>query len=184
MNTQNMEILYRNKYRLVLLVLAFSTSCTELLEREPLDIIGDEAVWSDPNLIKGYLLGLYDKAPTRRDFHGGFPWDNSWNDQNAEGAFEPGFYTTYSDEARSGYNWTGSVLRNVEGFVRATSDLNYWNYELIRECNFMITKIETGRLPEAEKATYKQRHVSFGLWYILSWSNDTVVFRSSWKYKI
>lgn len=144
------------KINKVFLYLSFITSLSgcNLLDREPLDIISDEAVWSDENLITGYLLGLYNQAPTRREFNGGFDWGPEWDDYNAEGSKEPCQYSVLSDEARSGYNWCGSVLLNTEGFKRDTKYLEYWDYSLIRNCNFMIEKINSGNLEDKEKEIY------------------------------
>ncbi|NJN27250.1 MAG: hypothetical protein HC819_15350 [Cyclobacteriaceae bacterium] len=143
------------KITIIMLLTAAFMGCEDLLDREPLDIISDEAVWSDPDLILGNLLGMYDKAPTRRDFHGGFPWGGAWDDGNAEGAHEPGFYTTYSDEARAGYNWVGSINNNLNGLDRSNNELSYWNYDLIRDCNVLITRIDNGNLDDAKREQFK-----------------------------
>ena len=35
------------------------TSCLDVLDKEPLDIISDKTVWSDPVLIESYLSECY-----------------------------------------------------------------------------------------------------------------------------
>ena len=44
---------------LLFLGLFMMTSCLDILDKEPLDIISDNAVWSDPVLIDSYLAECY-----------------------------------------------------------------------------------------------------------------------------
>ena len=44
---------------LLFLGLFMMTSCLDILDKEPLDIISDNAVWNDPVLIDSYLAECY-----------------------------------------------------------------------------------------------------------------------------
>lgn len=62
--------LMKSKYTfLVVLSLAFSTSCNDILDLEPLDAVSDAAVWSDPELLELYVNARYDELP-----HGYVQW--------------------------------------------------------------------------------------------------------------
>jgi len=130
-------------------------SCENYLEKEPLDIISEQQVWNDPNLIRATLVNLYQKAPTRRMFNGGFPWGNDWDDKNGEGSPEPGFYTVLTDESTASYSWVGSKQINKEGLTRNSPYVHYWDYGLIRACNEFITKIDEGNVNEQHKKSFK-----------------------------
>ena len=40
-------------------ILCGLSSCTSVLDKEPLDIISDDVLWNDPVLIDNYLLQCY-----------------------------------------------------------------------------------------------------------------------------
>ena len=49
-----------NKIKIILLLsVFFFTACEDVLDKEPLDIISDATVWSDPVLIDDYLNQCY-----------------------------------------------------------------------------------------------------------------------------
>ena len=50
---------------LLFLGLFMMTSCLDILDKEPLDIISDNAVWSDPVLIDSYLAECYYQTSVR-----------------------------------------------------------------------------------------------------------------------
>ncbi|MBB3697810.1 RagB/SusD family nutrient uptake outer membrane protein [Flammeovirga yaeyamensis] len=139
----------------IIITLLSATSCSLVLDKEPLDIISDDQVWNDPNLIRANLVQLYHQAPTRRIFSWGYPWGGVWTDGVAEPADEPGSYCVISDEAVSGYSWADSRRINKSGYQRNDTYMKYWDYESIRGCNEFIEKIETGNISDDDKATLK-----------------------------
>ncbi len=146
------------KFSKILLSIAMASSlisCSDFLDREPLDIISDSKVWDDANLVKANLLSLYAAAPTRRLFSYGFAWGDQWYDGTLEPSKEPGLYTTISDEAVSAYTWTDSHLRNHQVVARNDEYLKYWDYALIRNCNDFLEKVTLGGLSEEDKAVYQ-----------------------------
>ena len=49
-----------NKIKILLLLsVFFFTACEDVLDKEPLDIISDATVWSDPVLMDDYLSQCY-----------------------------------------------------------------------------------------------------------------------------
>ena len=134
------------------LITAFG--CEDILDRQPLDIITENQVWSDPNLVRAQLIALYARAPTRRMFHGGYSWENNpvFNDNHAEPHEEPGMYSVITDEARASYTWSPSRAINREGIRRNDPVQRYWDYGLIRACNELIENVSLGNINEAEKA--------------------------------
>ena len=64
----------RKIHILLLSTVLFITSCEDALDKEPLDIISDAAVWSDPALIDSYLLGKQNTVlqDLEMDFTSGF----------------------------------------------------------------------------------------------------------------
>ncbi|PWJ34972.1 RagB/SusD family nutrient uptake outer membrane protein [Sediminitomix flava] len=145
------------KYIYSFFISATLFSCSSILEREPLDIISEEQVWSDPNLIRANLVELYNQAPTRRLFHFGFPWGSGapWVDGNAEPAREPGSYVVISDESMASYSWVESRNLNINGYQRNDKFMEYWDYKIIRNCNEFLEKIEEGDLRPEDKDLFK-----------------------------
>ncbi len=145
------------KIKLLLGVLAAMSvfSCSDLLNKEPLDIIGDPNVWNDPNLVRSNLLDLYAKAPTRRMFSYGFAWGGDWDDGTAEPHPEPGAYSVITDESVSAYSWTDSYARNKQVLQRNDTYQKYWDYGLVRLCNEFIEKVEMGTISDKDKQIYK-----------------------------
>ena len=47
----------------VILLILFSISCENILDISPQDRIAEDAVWSDPNLIRAYHTELYNAVP-------------------------------------------------------------------------------------------------------------------------
>ena len=48
-------------YILLMMILALSSCTKDLFDKQPLDIISDVVVWSDPTLIDAYLTQCYDE---------------------------------------------------------------------------------------------------------------------------
>ena len=49
------------KSPLLILMALLSFSCSDVLNKEPLDELGDDAFWSDPVLIQYYVNDDFDK---------------------------------------------------------------------------------------------------------------------------
>ena len=47
------------KYLVIVLSTVLLSSCLDVLDKEPLDVISDAVVWSDPMLADAYLNDIY-----------------------------------------------------------------------------------------------------------------------------
>lgn len=89
-------------------ILALSSSCSSILDKEDLSSISEEQVWVDKTLTTSFLNALYASIPA---------WDTSVADA--------------SDEATGGGSWTN-------GTITPDSPIWYWPYANIRNCNIFI----------------------------------------------
>ena len=48
---------------ILILYVFFTSSCGDVLEKSPLDEIGDDAFWTDPTLVNYYVNDLYAEIP-------------------------------------------------------------------------------------------------------------------------
>jgi len=129
----------KRRYFILLIAIACNlplTSCeTDWLEREPPSILLDEQVWNDANLITGVLSNFYDRIPAHTSLTTG------WTE-----------FAAY-DEAM----WSGQS--NQEGLNNIVSypfdRWGLWNFELIRDINLSIKKLqEISALEESRKTQF------------------------------
>lgn len=120
------------------------TACDDVLDKQPLDIISEVTVWSDPVMIDDYLNECY--AEMKFYFEGDYRYSyDSWSF----------FYMVHSygiaDEAMKAwdedYGFRYSIT--INGGV-----YEWWGYPTIRELNVFIKKMETLNLTDSYK---KQR---------------------------
>jgi len=106
------------------LVGAVCSSCdTDWLEREPPNILLDDQVWNDVKLVNGVLSNYYDRIPAHTSLTTG------WAD-----------FAAYDEAMWSGYSGNDGLNNLVTyGFNR----WELWNYELIRDINLAIDKLNT-----------------------------------------
>ena len=94
-------------------------SCTEVLDRQPLDKISENNVWQDESMIRAYVTNLYSR----------FPFN----------AFEISNWYNITDE---GTTSTGNNINGTNGSVSRSSELNpFWDYAYIRDCNLFLERI-------------------------------------------
>ena len=135
-----------NRIQLLLLIIAVSfTACEDVLEKQPLDIISDATVWSDPVLIDDYLNQCYAEMVFLHDMqYGGttvmassglYTW------------FEQTYSITIADEARQG--WVGAPKSHwisISGGV-----MEWWGYPTVRKLNVFLENMEPMELEEGYK---------------------------------
>ncbi len=125
-------------------LLGFS-SCSDLLEKEPIDIISDAVVWNDTRLVEAYLdqilsemLFMFSESP----WEGGIG-SHLWGMHDK---------ICMSDEARHAFPWYpvhatwGRGLLNVGGGFD-----EYWLYPTVRSCNEMLEKMESSTIEDGAK---------------------------------
>ncbi len=143
-----------NKIKILLLLsVVFFTACTDVLDKEPLDIISDATVWSDPVLIDDYLAQCYAEMK--------FAWETTYDAPLGNFAGVTGYYTwpfhqifilNYSDEARNG--WV--PLQKSRNITIAGSQIDWWGYPLVRRLNVFLENIE----PMELDADYKKHRIA------------------------
>lgn len=126
------------KLFLSLLSTIFLLACNDILNKQPLDEIGDDAFWSDPTLIQYYINDLYANMPLDVYF-----WSESRSD-NSVHANKDKFKLNY---LRYNYNIETATAYND----------NVWNthYKNIRKCNRFIEKIDNATEDENIKMQQK-----------------------------
>lgn len=139
------------KYFLSILIIASSlVSCSDVLDKTPLDIISDEAVWNDEALIEAYLVQCY----YHMSYFGNESVGTGWQGDS----YFPGFVINHvSDEclslwrdwgdAMAGYNYKFGGLKIGGGL------LEWWGYEPIRKINEFIEKVPNSPLSQELKDT-------------------------------
>ncbi len=110
---------------LIILLSAFY-SCDDVLDRTPLDKISDNDVWQSESLLEGYVYDLYANFPSF--------------------AFER--YYRYSDEGTMSGGNGNAVTLGTMSKTNVPDDLEYWDYEYIRDCNVFLENIPQSPISE------------------------------------
>ncbi|MGB0367033.1 MAG: RagB/SusD family nutrient uptake outer membrane protein [Flavobacteriaceae bacterium] len=133
-----------------------------MLEKEPLDIISDAAVWSDPILVDSYLDQCYAEMI--------FAFETRYGGTSK---LESGLYTwfeqshamTIADEARFG--WVPAPKSHWIGNNGGVED--WWGYATVRRLNEFLVQMEVSGLDESYKsqriaeARYLRAHAYFNM---------------------
>ena len=126
-------------------MLVFTLSqCDDILDKQPIDKLSADQLFSDPAGVKVYMANLYGQLPVE-DF-GYFRTGPLSNDDNStrgipnNGGFVPALMT---DEAV--HSEFGDFFRN--------EDFRWWteSYKLIRDVNILLDAIPTLTVDQAEK---------------------------------
>ncbi|MGD9557097.1 MAG: RagB/SusD family nutrient uptake outer membrane protein [Mangrovibacterium sp.] len=119
------------KYLFIILLLG-SFGCEDFLEKEPLNIISDAVVWDDENLVNSYLADLY----SRTDF---IELRGNENEQTSLAMI-----ASMGGEGRSfgAHHQSYVASTNVITSAGVSSELDYWKYFIVRDCNYFIEKLQ------------------------------------------
>lgn len=137
-----------------LFITLFLVSCTDdLLDKQPLDIISDKVLWTDPVLIDAFLSQQYAQTPTLvQDC-----WEtgnNNWS-VNVGGPF---YFNSLTDESKNMWTLGGSGPAGYKaGSLRIGGGLSeYWElpYRTIRSLNEFLDRVPNSTM---EAATKKNR---------------------------
>lgn len=126
----------KNTVYLILLVSFATLSCDDFLDKEPLDVITDAVVWEDPALINAYLADLYDRVDFI-EIRGNVAEQTSFAMIASMGGEGRSFGTHHQS-----YGASTNVL-SASGLY---SELNYWVYQNIRDCNYFLERIQESPL--------------------------------------
>lgn len=134
----------------VLIYMSAFVSCTDVLNKVPLDIISDESVWSDNALIEAYLVQCYFHMSYFGNESGGNGWDGD--------AHFAGFAVNeVSDECMAQWKDWGDAMKwnNYKyGNLRINGGLlEWWGYAPVRKINEFIQRVPESPLNEDLKKT-------------------------------
>ena len=126
------------------------TSCSDVLDKEPLDMLSDETVWNDEALIEAYLVQCYYHMSFFGNESNGVGWSGD--------SYFPCFVVDQiTDEcmalwrdwgdAQAGYNFKFGGLKIGGGL------LDWWGYVPVRIINEFIEKVPNSTLDENLKRT-------------------------------
>ncbi|KAA6300520.1 MAG: RagB/SusD family nutrient uptake outer membrane protein [Candidatus Ordinivivax streblomastigis] len=127
------------KIAVILINIMLLASCSDILDKVPLDIISDEAVWNDEALTDAYLTNIY----TRMHFFGNESYGTGWWDSDmafacfAVNVVSDECMTNWSDwgDAVTWYNYKFGNLRIGGGLME------WWGYGQIRDLNTYIERL-------------------------------------------
>lgn len=125
----------KNKIFILALIatLAFCYSCEDVLERKPLDKVSDSDVWVSKSLLDGYIIDLYARFPSMayRDLY------------------------LFSDEGTGSSGNSNALTTGTMSKGNIPADLEYWDYEYIRDCNIFLEKISGTPITDALKKQFE-----------------------------
>lgn len=104
-------------------------SCEDVLDRTPLDKISDSDVWKSESLMQGYVIDLYSRFPSF--------------------AFED--YYMYCDESTTSGGGGNSVNTGTMSKGNVPGDLQYWDYEYIRDINVFLEEAPNSTIQDNVK---------------------------------
>lgn len=114
--------------------LSLSSCINSFLDREPLDMLTDQNVWSDQNAITAYMANMYNQVAVEPH-----EWLINW-----------GTLGHYTDESMRSYSW-GIPYNPTFG----NGYLEYWAYGNVRVVNEFLENIEKSDvLTQAQKKQY------------------------------
>lgn len=126
-----------NRFKTILLLLFVCTltSCSDYLDRDPLNVVSDEDVWGDPDAIDAYMAKLYDDMPVE-DF------DYQVSDQ-------AGFLSTVTDIAVRAYDWGA-----INDPIIPENAYGWWGYDAVRRVNEFLDKVQEADIQDDLKTRY------------------------------
>ena len=136
----------RIKYIFIFAALVVTSCAKEVLDKQPLDIISDNVVWSDPSLVDAYLTECYAETYV---FHN-VSVDNSWN-YLWYGSAGPAAMTINIAGDESKTTWF-ALQDGVKygGLTIAGGYFEWWEnaYIVIRRLNQFIRRVPDSPLPD------------------------------------
>jgi len=122
------------KYPFLLILFLNATSCEEVLDKQPLDIISDNLVWNDKQLVESYVANLY--------------FETDFMERRApktQTGVSFGMIASLGGEARS-YGGHHEPYKAATRPITAAGTnlvLDYWRYNNIRDANYALEQLES-----------------------------------------
>jgi starch-binding outer membrane protein, SusD/RagB family len=130
---------------LVIIIAFIINACEDVLEKQPLDIITDVTLWSEPVLIDDYLNQCYSEMR----FYFEMPYGQNINYLMDNRALD---MLNISDEANQG--WVSTPKTHWIGI--GGGHIEWWGYPIVRKLNIFIDKMENLEI-EVDENYKKQR---------------------------
>lgn len=113
------------------------SSCEDVLDKEPLNIISDSVVWDDEALVEAYIVRVYSQLQFR---------------ETSSQFYGINGLSMITDEARDGYTWHNITTTYKPGLTQQNENpIGWWGYGAIRQANEFFVQMETSSLPESTK---------------------------------
>lgn len=142
-------------FQFIVLILFFTSSCQDVLDKKPIDIISDDVVWNDPGLIDGYLAGLYDQTSvfineSLSNYR--YAWSNLQN--NSITLYGPFLINEMSDESKRGWLYLDGDNVKYNGITSLGGKQEWYEtaYQIIRSANYFIQNIQGSPIDAKLKA--------------------------------
>ena len=138
-------------------LISFTSCKKDVLDKRPLDIISDAAVWKDPALINAYLTQLYAQTTVFTNESAGYTngWNGNWGPSEQVGGPFP--INEIADESKTGWGFFSNMTYYKAGGLRINGGLLEWwemSYKTIRSLNEFIERVPSSPLDVSVK---KQR---------------------------
>ena len=104
----------------IIAIMMGAFSCEkDVLDRRPLDKISGDEIWQSESLMQGYVVDLYARFPS-------FAYED---------------YFLYSDEGTGSSGNSNAITQGTMSKENVPNDLEYWDYEYVRDCNIFLENI-------------------------------------------
>lgn len=129
-----------------LTIITTSTSCEDVLDKKPLNIISDAVVWSDETLIDAYLTEIYGEMVFFvNDLYGNSMYTPQFL---AKDWFDMCMTINICDEATDAWVYSGWKYNDL---TDAGGLFELWPYDLIRKQNVFIEQMEKSNVNDEFK---------------------------------
>ena len=131
------------------------TSCLDVLDKEPLDIISDKTVWSDPVLIESYLGECYYQSSVFVNETPTYFSEYFWSFWQSEAGMGMHWINEIADEAMANwrYNTDAAPIYKAGGLNSSGGLLEWWDhaYVIIRKLNEFLLRLPSSPIDESLK---------------------------------
>ena len=134
----------------IVVLVSLCTSCSDVLDKKPLDMVSDETVWNDETLVEAYLVQCYYHMTIFGNESNGAGWyGDSYFPCFVVDHISDECMALWSDwgEAHDGYKFKFGGLKIGGGL------LDWWGYYVVRKFNEFIEKVPSSPLNEQLKKT-------------------------------
>lgn len=117
------------------------SSCEDVLDKKPLDLIAEDAVWTDASLAQANIYGLYENLNFFSHWNGDPITYRNWND----GYYGWDYYNSYNSDCQSDLFWGHWLSGRGKDDTGWTTSTNFgWDaFSMIRQANIAIKNLKS-----------------------------------------